>query len=321
MGKPKVYINRPISPEVEKYISQHCDYELDINTKNELNYSKIKNVEGILTAGTKIDKKVFESAPKLKAVSNMSVGYNNFDIEEMRKRNIIGTHTPTVLENTVADLAFGMMISLARKIPILNNYVKSGNWEDSENEFFYGENVYGSTLGIIGMGRIGSVIAERATHGFNMDVLYHNRTRHKDIESKLNLDYKSLEELLRKSDFVILLIPLNEETKEYIKFEHFQLMKKSAFFINLSRGQTINENDLIRALSNNNIKGAGLDVFHKEPISPDNPLLKLDNTITLPHIGTATYKTRNEIAMLAAQNLINILSGNYKKAHIVKELR
>lgn len=322
MSKPKIYINKKISAEVERYLSNYFDCFISEKPLNEIEKKELDNIEGVLTAGTKIDKEFLDFFPKVKVISNMSVGYNNFNIKDMRRIDVVGTHTPYVLEETVADLAFGLMISTARRIPELNNYVKRGDWgKDSETSLF-GMDVNNTTLGIIGMGRIGRVIAKRAIYGFNMEVLYHNRNRNKNLENDTGVTYSSLTDLLKKSDYVILLIPLNDQTRHYINYEHFQIMKDTSIFINISRGETINEIDLIKALKENQIKAAGLDVFNEEPTSPDNPLLKMKNVVCLPHVGTATLRTRNKIAMLAAQNLVNvILKKDYSSAHIVKELQ
>lgn len=241
----------------------------------------------------------------------MSVGYNNFDVEAMRKRNVIGTNTPHVLNETVADLAFALLLASARRIVELDKFVKAGNWKPTTvYSDTYGKDVHGATLGIIGMGRIGEAIARRAKFGFEMDVLYHNRTRKPDAEKKYEAAYRDLPTLLAESDYVILMTPLTSETFQLIGEEEFKVMKKSAVFINVSRGQTVDEQALIRALKNGEILAAGLDVFEKEPVNADNPLLTLPNVITVPHIGSATAKTEEKMAMRAAENLVAVLTGN-----------
>lgn len=322
--KPKIYINKPIPRKVEEYIAEHCVYRKRKDGENlskEQFYDEIKDSDGILTAGGSIDQEFLEAAPNLKVISNMSVGYNNFELEEMKKRNVIGTNTPYVLDDTVADLVFGLMLSAARRITELDNYVKKGEWKGGDDTLLLGKNVHGTTLGIIGMGRIGQVIARRAIAGFNMDVLYHNRKQKIELENEIGVTYRSMEDLLKESDFVLLLVPLNEQTKDYFKYEHFKLMKNSGIFINTSRGQTVDEDALIQALQQKEISAAGLDVFYHEPTSPNNPLLKMDNVVALPHIGTATHKTRTDIAMLAAKNLVDVLKHDGTSAHIVPELR
>lgn len=323
MNKPKVFIVKQIPDYVEKFIGEHCDYE-KINDGENIGYEglldRIHDVEGLMLWGIKIDKNLLDHAPNLKVVSNTSVGYNNFDIEAMKERNVIGTNTPDVLNETVADLIFGLILSTARKIPELNSYVKEGKWDAIDNELYFGKDVHHATLGIIGMGRIGQDVAKRARLGFNMDVLYNNRSRKYDVEESLGVQYSDFDELLKKSDFVLVMTPLNDETYHLIDEEQFNLMKNDAIFINASRGATVNEKALIKALEEGEILGAGLDVFEKEPVDIDNPLLKLPNAVLMPHVGSATEKTRNEMAMLAAQNMVKALSGEIPP-NIVPELK
>lgn len=313
--KPKVLITIPISAEVEKYIAQHCEYykwegEQPIPREQLLKLIKENNdIEGLMVKYSPIDAELLDLAPKLKVVSDVSVGYDNFDIEEMKKRNILGTHTPHVLDETVADAAIALMLTASRRITELDKYVKEGKWVEGPESRFYGLDVHSTNLGIIGMGRIGEAVARRGKLGFNMNVYYHNRNRKPEIEAQLGVKYKSLEDLLRISDFIVLLTPLTPETKHLIGEKEFSLMKETAVFINVSRGQTVDEKALIKALQENKIYAAGLDVFEKEPISPDNPLLKMKNVVTTPHIGSATAKTHNDMAMLAAKNMVAVCTG------------
>lgn len=320
---PKVYIARPVPPEVEAFISKYCQYEKwngpEPITRSQL-LKEISDVEGLLITGEKIDDELLEHAPCLKAVSNISVGYNNFDLVAMKNRSIIGTNTPDVLNETVADLALALMLSAARRIPELDKLVKDGKWGKKGDEPLFGVDVHGKTLGIIGMGRIGESIARRGKFGFNMEVLYHNRRRKSEVEETLSTTYSSLEHLLRESDFVLLMVPYTLETRHLLGREQFALMKKSAIFINTSRGQTVDEKALIDALQNKEILAAGLDVFEQEPVSPDNPLLAMPNVVTLPHIGSATYQTRFDMAMLAAKNLVAAVTGR-EVSNVVPELK
>lgn len=322
MKKHKIYITENIPEEVEKYISRYCDYEkwegTGVIPRNEL-FKKLDRIEGLLLMGIKIDEELLKYAPKLRAVSNISVGYNNFNIEAMKSRNIIGTNTPGVLDDSVADLIFGLILSTARRISELDLYVKEGMWKEEDNETFFGVDVHHSTLGIIGMGRIGEAVAKRAKLGFDMDVYYHNRNRKYLTEEKLGIKYSDLNSLICKSDFILLMTPLNKETFHLIDVKEFRAMKNTAIFINASRGKTVNEQALINALTNKEILGAGLDVYETEPVKSDNPLLKMPNVVTLPHIGSSTKATRCDMAMLAAKNLINALSGEIPE-NIVPEL-
>lgn len=323
MEKPKVFIAMKIPKEVEAYIGKYCEYEIwqadrDI-TKDELK-RKLSDKDGVLLMGIKIDEDLLKYAPRLKVVSNFTVGYNNFDIEAMKKRNVIGTNVPNVMNNSVADLVFGLILSVSRKITELDKYVKNNKWKNSIDKNFYGLDVHQSTLGIIGMGRIGEVVAKRAKFGFDMNVLYHNRNRRLDLEETLGVEYSDFKDILKKSDFIVILTPLTEETYHLIDFEEFKLMKNTAVFINVSRGQTVNEAALIDALKSNKIFGAGLDVYEKEPISLDNELINMPNVVTLPHIGTATQKTQFDMAMVAAKNLVEAACGKSPE-NVVKELR
>jgi glyoxylate/hydroxypyruvate/2-ketogluconate reductase len=212
------------------------------------------------------------------------------------------------------------MLSAARRIPEMDKLVKDGKWGNKSDEPLFGVDVHGKTLGIIGMGRIGESIARRAKFGFNMEVLYHNRRRKSEVEETLSTTYSSLDHLLRESDFVLLMVPYTPETRHLMGREQFVLMKKSAIFINTSRGQTVDEKALIEALRNKEILAAGLDVFEKEPISHDNPLLAMPNVVTLPHIGSATHQTRFDMAMLAAKNLVAVVTGR-EISNVVPELK
>lgn len=323
MEKPTVFITRIIPDEVEQYIGRYCNYkkwELPGQVPRETLLEKITDVEGLLTTGTKIDEELLSHAPRLKVVSNMSVGYDNFDIGAMKKHNIMGTNTPYVLDDTVADLIFALVLSSARRIPELDRYVKEGSWKRGHDEVLFGTDVHHSTLGIIGMGRIGEAVAKRAVLGFDMEVLYYNRSRKSEAEHRLGVKYTDLNTLLVSSDFIVLLTPLNGDTYHLIDFNEFSMMKSTAIFINASRGQTVNEAALIDALKSEKIRGAGLDVYEVEPVMADNELLKMDNVVTLPHIGSATSRTRSSMAMTAAQNMVAALVGKIPP-YIVPELK
>lgn len=321
--KPLVYLTMNVPEEVEKYIAQYCQirkWDQEETIPRERLLAEIGEAEGLLTTGGRIDDELFDHAPKLKVVSNVSVGYNNFDLEAMKRRKIIGTHTPGVLDETVADLAFALMLAAARRVPELDKMVKAGQWKNTNDRSFFGVDVHGKRLGIIGMGRIGEAIARRARFGFNMDVLYYNRNRKPDAEQRLEATYCTLEELLRQADFVVLVVPLTPETRHLMGREQFALMKRTAIFVNVSRGKNVDEQALIEALQQGQILAAGLDVFAEEPTPADNPLLQMDNVVTLPHIGSATAETRAAMAMLAAKNLVAGVTGQVPE-HIVPELR
>lgn len=318
--KPIVYSTYNMSDNVRSYIEAHCEvrtWDGDGTIPRQRLLEEISEVDGLLISsviGGKIDKEFLDHGPNLKVVSNVSVGYNNFDVDELKKRNIVGTNTPNVLNETVADLAFSLILTAGRRIVEMDKFVKEGNWNlATKYEETYGKDVHNSTLGIIGMGRIGEAIARRAKFGFEMDILYYNRSRKPDAEEKYGATYCELNDLLKRSDYVLLMTPLTDETYQMIGAEQFSLMKKSAIFINVSRGQTIDETALIEALKNGEIQGAGLDVFEQEPIQPDNPLLNMSNVVTTPHIGSATAKTEEAMAMRAAENIVAVLTGKEAK--------
>lgn len=320
--KPKVLIMKPVPEDVEAFISAHCDYEIwneAGSMPEDMMFEKLSAVDGLMPGKEKIDGALLDRAPNLKIVSNISVGYDNFDTDEMKSRGIMGTNTPHVLDETVADTAFGLILSAARKFSMLDRYVKSGQWKVKNEEIFLGMDVHHATLGIFGLGRIGEKVIRRAVRGFDMNVIYHNRSRNEAVEEEYGVEYVGKEELLKQSDFILTLLPLTEQTTNYISHKEFRLMKKDAFLIHLSRGKVVGEAALIQALEEGRIAGAGLDVYEAEPVSPDNPLLDMDNVVTLPHVGSATKQTRDAMAMRAAENMVQGLKGERPK-DLVKEL-
>lgn len=310
--KKKIIAYERVERPVLKRLKERYDVKFfkNIEPKTDKQFlSYLKDTEGIIGLGLEVDEGLLQYAPRLKIVSNVSVGYNNLDLEALTKRNIMATNTPHVLTDTVADAIFGLLIATARRIPELNHLVKSRQWNESLTEEYYGVDVHHKTLGIIGMGEIGQAIAKRAHHGFDMNIIYHNRRRNKKAEKTYNATYVNLKSLLKQADFVLLMTPLTSETEGLLGLDEFKLMKKSAIFINGSRGKTIVEKDLIQALKNKEIAAAGLDVFEQEPINKDNPLLDMPNVVTLPHIGSSTYETELKMSELAAKNLVAGLSG------------
>jgi glyoxylate/hydroxypyruvate/2-ketogluconate reductase len=320
--KSKIYIAKKVPNEVVEYLTPFCDLKMwdseELVPRSVL-LDEVADCEGVMLINHAIDEELLDRAPKLKVVSNVSVGYNNFKLPLMKKRNILGTHTPGVLDETVADLVFGLILTTARRISELDQYVKRGDWTDKITEELFGIDVHHSSIGIIGMGRIGEAIARRAKYGFNMRVMYHNRTPNLNLDKHIEAEYCSLETLLSESDFVVLMTPLTEETRGLMGKEQFNLMKESAIFINASRGETVDESALVEALQEGKIRGAGLDVFQEEPVNPNHPLLKFPHVVTIPHLGSATVKTRGDMAMLAAQNLVAALEGRMPPS-LVKEL-
>lgn len=291
------------------------DYEIVMWEKEEEPMPRerlLKEVEDadalFVTVSDQIDEELIESAPKLKVISTMAVGYDNIDIAAATKRGILVGHTPGVLTEAVADFTFALLMATARRITEGEKVIRQNQWKSWGPFMLTGQSVYGATIGIIGMGRIGEAVARRAK-GFNMNILYHNRTRKPEAEAELGATYCSLEELLRQSDFVVLLAPATPETYHMIGKEQFDMMKESCVFINTSRGTNVDERALYEALKNKKIFAAGLDVFEKEPITSDHPLLELDNVICQPHIGSATIATRMKMANVAIDNIIRGLNG------------
>ncbi|MFC4685197.1 MULTISPECIES: D-glycerate dehydrogenase [unclassified Exiguobacterium] len=259
-----------------------------------------------------IDRELMEQAPQLEVISNLAVGYNNIDIEAAKERGIIVTNTPDVLTETTADLAFGLMMMTARRLGEAERDLRAGEWKSWTPMGYVGMDLYRAKLGIIGMGRIGEAVARRA-RGFDMDVLYHNRTRRHESESMYGFVYAELDELLEQSDFVVVLAPLTEETRGMLGVEQFAKMKSTAIFINVARGEIIDETALYEALKEQRIWAAGLDVFAKEPVAMDHPLLTLPNVTTLPHIGSASIQTRLAMMALNREAIMNVLDGEEPK--------
>lgn len=309
----KVYITRRIpEPGIEMIRKEH---EVEINpydrvlTREEL-LQAVKGKDGILCLLTdKIDAEVFDAAgPQLKVVSNYAVGYDNIDVNEATKRGIVVTNTPGVLTETTADLAWALIMSVARRVVEADKFTRAGKYEGWAPMLFLGQDVYGKTLGIIGMGRIGQAVARRAK-GFNMKVLYYDIRRiPEELEKELNATFASLDEVLENSDFVSLHTYLSPETYHLINEERLRKMKKTAYLINTSRGPVVDETALVKALKEGWIAGAGLDVYEFEPkLVPG--LAECENTVLLPHIASASIETRTKMATMAAENLLAVLAG------------
>jgi gluconate 2-dehydrogenase len=311
MRKQILAYNR-VSKEVIGALGKQYDVTYFANLNPETNQEfleKLKNTEGLIGLNLTVGSSLLDRAPHLKIISNVSTGYDNLDTAELTKRNIMATNTPGVLDDTTADAIFGILLAAARRIPELDSFVKTGKWTSPLQEDQYGMNVHHKTLGIIGMGKIGGKIAKRAHHGFDMKILYHNRSRSSEAEKAYDARYCDMHTLLKESDFVCLMTPLTPETEGLIGKQEFRLMKNTTVFVNGSRGKTVNEEALIDALQGGEIRAAALDVFQTEPMNRDNPLLKLANVVTTPHIGSSTIETELEMSQLAAQNMIDGLEG------------
>ncbi|MFW2012716.1 2-hydroxyacid dehydrogenase [Acinetobacter bereziniae] len=269
----------------------------------------VVDADAMIGAGRLLNETNLATAQQLKIISSVSVGYDNYDLAYLNQKKIWLANTPHVLTETTADLAFTLLMSAARKVPSLDHWTKQGEWKRTISPAQFGQDIFGKTLGIIGLGHIGAAIARRGFYGFNMNILYHNRREKIEVAQQFNARYKSLEDLLEQSDFVVTAVDLNQQSQALIGAAELKLMQKHAIFINISRGSVVDEQALIDALSNQQIFAAGLDVYQKEPLA-ESPLFQLENVVTLPHIGSATAETRKKMAELAYQNLIDALAGH-----------
>uniref|UniRef100_UPI000DD02DB0 2-hydroxyacid dehydrogenase n=1 Tax=Acinetobacter sp. CFCC 10889 TaxID=1775557 RepID=UPI000DD02DB0 len=288
-----------------------------IGDVNEQIQREVVDADGMIGAGRLLNEKNLATVQKLKIISSVSVGYDNYDVAYLNQKNIWLANTPHVLTETTADLAFTLLMSAARKVPSLDQWTKQGEWKRTVGTAEFGQDIFGKTLGIIGLGHIGEAIARRGFHGFNMNILYHNRREKLELAQPLNAQYRSLKDLLQQSDFVIVAVDLNAASKALINAEAFNLMQKHAVFVNISRGSVVDEQALIEALQQRKIFAAGLDVYQREPLQ-DSALFSLDNVVTLPHVGSATAETRQKMSNLAYQNLVDALEDRVPR-YLVNE--
>lgn len=263
-------------------------------------YSYLKKAQAVVGLGLKVDQKFLDSAPNLKIVSLTSVGYDSVNVALMKERGVLLTNTPDVLTETTADLGFALLMATARRLPEAIKLLEEKKWDGKVPEELFSTDVHGKKLGIIGMGRIGEAIAKRAHFGFDMEIGYFTRTTKK---TAFPAKHMTLDDLLKWSDFVLVMAPLSPETRGLIRAREFGLMKKSAILINVARGPIVDESALYEALKNGTIRSAGLDVFEKEPLPSDSPLRSLSNVVMLPHIGSATVATRKAMVKLAMENM------------------
>ena len=317
MQKPKLFITRYIPEEAIKRLEEVFEVEIFPEnraiTHEELK-EKVKDIDALICLLTdNIDHEIIEAASNLKCISVYAVGYNNIDVETATKHSIVICNTPGVLTETTADLAWALIMSCARRIVEADCFVREGKFQGWEPMLMLGNDIFGKTLGIIGMGRIGRAVANRAL-GFDMKVIYYDPQV--DPES-LPSDYVSVDltTLCQNSDFISIHTPLTPETRHLIGEKEFNLMKSTAILINTARGPIIDEQALISALKENKIAGAGLDVYENEPVIPEE-LIKLSNVILLPHIGSASYETRTKMALLAAENAIAVIEGKNPPARV-----
>ncbi|EPM43937.1 D-isomer specific 2-hydroxyacid dehydrogenase family protein [Pseudomonas syringae pv. actinidiae ICMP 19099] len=300
-----------VSPEMAERLAQDFNVIVpnpkqgDINAQFE---EALPHSHGLIGAGRKLGREQLQNATQLEVVSSISVGYDNYDVGYLSERGILLTNTPDVLTESTADLGFSLIMSSARRVAELDAYTKAGQWTRSIEAPHFGTDVHGKTLGIVGMGNIGAAIARRGRLGFNMPILYSGNSRKTELEQELGAQFRSLDQLLAEADFVCLVVPLSEKTKHLIGRRELSLMKPGAILVNIARGPIVDEPALIEALQNGTIRGAGLDVYEKEPLS-ESPLFQLKNAVTLPHVGSATTETRQAMADRAYNNLRSALLG------------
>ncbi len=309
--KPKVFVTRPLPTPALNLLGDRCDlrsHPQDTSLTTAQLAEACKEVEGVVVCGARVDEEVLRRATRLRVVSNVGVGFDNVDVAACTRRRIPVTNTAGALEETTADLAFTLLMAVARRVVEGDRYVRDGRWQQWEWGLLWGADVYQKTLGLYGFGHIGQAMARRG-RGFNMRILYHARHRVAEVvEQELGAQYVDRETLLRESDFLSLHVPLTAETHQLIKAEELSLMKPSAFLINTARGAVVDEEALVRSLGAKEIAGAGLDVFAREPeVHP--ALLSMSNVVLMPHVGSGTAETRLKMAMLATENLLAALDG------------
>lgn len=310
--KPRVFVGFPIPQAGLEKLRAHCDvvvWDKEEAASREELLAALRDCEGFLSmAPYRVDDALLDAAPRLKVVSNHAVGVDNIDVEACRRRGVLVGNTPDVLTDTVADVTWALLLAAAWRAVEADALVRSGAWGGLKPTDYWGADVTGATLGIVGFGRIGQAVARRA-RGFDMTILYQSREAKPGAESETGARRVELEELLRQSDFVSLHCALAQETRGLIGAAQLKLMKPSAILINTARGAIIDQPALVEALKNNVIRGAGLDVFAVEPVPPHDPILELANVVLTPHIGSATEKTRTQMALIAAANLLAGLRG------------
>ena len=308
----KILITRKIPQKFIEQLEQIGDvvmwYKELTPMPRETFLSEVKDATAcFITLSESVDEEVLTEASDLKIIANMAVGYDNIDVVRANDHDITVTNTPDVLTETTAELGFTLMLTVARRIIEAERYVQEGQWQSWGPYLLSGKDVHGSTVGIYGMGDIGRAFARRLK-GFNTRILYHNRTQNPEAEKELDATYVSFESLLKESDFVICTAPLTPQTENQFGSKAFNFMKNDAIFINIGRGAIVDETALVEALRNHTILGCGLDVLRQEPIDVNHPLLKLDNAVIVPHIGSASRLTRDRMVQLCVNNILAILN-------------
>jgi glyoxylate reductase len=313
LEKPKVYVTRAMPETGLKQLRDEFDVDVWPEYSpppKQVLLEKVGDADALVSMlSDRIDKEVLDAAPRLRIVAQMAVGYDNIDLAEATRRGIYVTNTPDVLTETTADFAWALLMAVARRVVEADRYVREGKWTAAWHpQMLMGRDVYGATLGIVGAGRIGQAMAQRAT-GFSMKVLYHNRSPRPEMEKKFGAKRVELDELLQRSDFVSIHVPLTEQTKRLINAEKLGLIKPTAYLVNNSRGAVVDEKALYEALRSGRIAGAALDVYEQEPTPLRNPLLTLENVVVAPHISSASIETRTKMSEMVAENTLAFFGG------------
>ncbi|MGB2694536.1 MAG: D-glycerate dehydrogenase [Dehalococcoidia bacterium] len=311
-SRPRVFVTRQLPGDALERLGREVELNVwreELPPDRQTLLHSVPDVEGLLCLLTDtVDDELLAAAPKLRVVSAMAAGYDNIDVEAATRRGVLVTNTPGVLTETTADFAFALLLASARRLPEGERAVREGRWTTWQPSFLLGRDVFGATLGIVGLGQIGRAVARRA-RGFDMRVLYNSRTRDEAAERELGVVYASLAALLEQADFVSVHVPLTEKTRHMFNDDAFGRMKASAIFVNTSRGGVVDEAALHRALERKQIAGAAIDVTEAEPLSKDDMLLRQPNLLVTPHIASASVATRNRMAEMAVENLLAGLAG------------
>lgn len=310
-SRPRVYVTRDLPGDAIERLRAHADVDVwrqDTPPPREEIVRAVANVDALLCLLTdNIDAGVIDAAPQLRIVSTMAVGYDHIDVAACSRKGILVTNTPGVLTETTADFAFALLLAAARRLPEADRAVREGHWSTWHPSFLLGQDVSGATLGIVGLGAIGAAVARRA-RGFDMRVLYNNRTQRTD-DVDLGVTFAPFEKLLAESDFVSVHVPLTTETRHMFDSDAFNRMKPAAIFINTARGSVVDETALLRALESQRIAAAAIDVAEVEPLPKHDPLLRMPNLLVTPHIASASVATRQRMARMAVDTIIEALEG------------
>jgi len=316
--KPKILVTYPIPQEAIEKLKNYADVKLKFSMSKDQLKVEVADIEGVVLGLEEFDSEVMEQAQDLKIIARFGVGYDNIELKAATDRKIFVTYTPNVLSDAVADLTITFILVLSRRITDADRFVKSKDWSKG-TKFPLGFDLANKTLGIIGLGRIGMKVLERSI-AFNMNVIYNSKTRKIEAEEKHGIEFAELDELFKLSDYISIHVPSTRNTQGLVGKKELELMKNTSFLINTSRGSLIHQKDLYEALRDKKIAGAALDVFEEEPISQDDPLLKLENVVLTPHIGSGTHETRLSMAMMAIDDVLRVFEGKKPNNLINTEL-